>query len=168
MLATFHAHPLLLPNAAGLFKGSHSDVSKLQFHVKSRRNSKAYLPYRSVPRSLKCSYRGAASSALTISSKGDVRVSVAKDGQYLSANQDPEEEPLLLSLAKEFLCDVKSALVFVAEQPGQLKYIEWPSFQSTLKTASLTLVLVMLFVIFLSSVDSALSFLLESMLRRVG
>nr|GMD03676.1 transmembrane protein [Ipomoea batatas]GMD07924.1 transmembrane protein [Ipomoea batatas]GMD09495.1 transmembrane protein [Ipomoea batatas] len=56
----------------------------------------------------------------------------------------------------------------MAEQPSQLKYIEWPSIQSTLKTASLALVLVVLFIIALSSVDSALCFLLALLSRRAA
>ncbi|XWS67704.1 hypothetical protein CRYUN_Cryun04dG0028800 [Craigia yunnanensis] len=47
-----------------------------------------------------------------------------------------------------------SLFAFLVEQPSQLKYIEWPSFQSTLKTAILTLVLVAGLIVALSSVDS--------------
>ncbi|KAF3626079.1 putative lecithin-cholesterol acyltransferase-like 1-like [Capsicum annuum] len=62
----------------------------------------------------------------------------------------------------------KSILRFLVEQPSQLKYIEWPGFQSTLKTATLALVLVGLFIIALSSVDSALSYMLALFLRRTS
>jgi preprotein translocase subunit SecE len=88
------------------------------------------------------------------------------DRPYLSIDKDIDTDPFLLWLGKELLRDSKSALLFLWEQPGQLKYIEWPSFQSTLKTATLTLLLVMLLIIFLSSVDSVLSYLLVLTLRR--
>ncbi|KAA8515645.1 hypothetical protein F0562_018744 [Nyssa sinensis] len=61
---------------------------------------------------------------------------------------------------------LNSLFVFLVERPSQLKYIEWPNFQSTLKTASLTLVLVALLIVALSSVHSALSYLLALLLRR--
>ncbi|KAK1388513.1 putative preprotein translocase subunit SecE [Heracleum sosnowskyi] len=67
---------------------------------------------------------------------------------------------------KEFLRGLQFLLAFLAEQPGQLKYIEWPSFQSTLKTATLTLVIVVLLIVALSSVDGGLSYLLGLYLRR--
>ncbi|XP_017229142.1 uncharacterized protein LOC108204291 isoform X2 [Daucus carota subsp. sativus] len=67
---------------------------------------------------------------------------------------------------KEFLRGLRLLLAFLAEQPGQLKYIEWPSFQSTLKTATLTLVIVALLIVALSSVDGGLGYLLALYLRR--
>ncbi|XP_074355622.1 uncharacterized protein LOC141695264 [Apium graveolens] len=67
---------------------------------------------------------------------------------------------------KEFLRGLRFLLAFLAEQPGQLKYIEWPSFQSTLKTATLTLVIVALLIVALSSVDGGLGYLLGLYLRR--
>lgn len=42
------------------------------------------------------------------------------------------------------------------EQPSQLKSLEWPSFHSTLKTATLTLVLVALLIVALSTADPVL------------
>ncbi|XP_050262602.1 uncharacterized protein LOC126707056 isoform X2 [Quercus robur] len=61
---------------------------------------------------------------------------------------------------------LKSLFVFLAEQPSQLKYIEWPGFQSTLKTATLTLALVAVLIVALSTVDSALCYMLALILRR--
>ncbi|XP_020526084.1 uncharacterized protein LOC18439218 isoform X1 [Amborella trichopoda] len=77
-----------------------------------------------------------------------------------------DSEPLWLSLIRETFSGLKSLLMFLLEQPGQLKYIEWPSFKSTLKTATLTLVLVAVLVVILSSVDSVLWFLLALVLRK--
>ncbi|CAH9081763.1 unnamed protein product [Cuscuta epithymum] len=61
---------------------------------------------------------------------------------------------------------MKTVLSFLAEQPSQLKHIEWPSIQTTLKTASLALALVGLFIIALASVDSALCYVLALFSRR--
>ncbi|GFP93428.1 hypothetical protein PHJA_001487200 [Phtheirospermum japonicum] len=75
-------------------------------------------------------------------------------------------ESFWLSLIGESIWAIRSLFAFLVEQPSQLKYIEWPSFQSTLKTATLTLVLVAVLIVVLSSVDSALSFLLALLSRR--
>ncbi|KAK9287299.1 hypothetical protein L1049_015712 [Liquidambar formosana] len=93
-------------------------------------------------------------------------MSVRRNEQELSFADDVPEEPFWLSLIKEALWALKSLFLFLVEQPSQLKYIEWPSFQSTLKTATLTLVLVALLIVALSSIDSCLSYLLALFLRR--
>ncbi|KAG8391115.1 hypothetical protein BUALT_Bualt01G0154400 [Buddleja alternifolia] len=85
---------------------------------------------------------------------------------HLSYNDDSHAEPFWLNLMRDTIWSVRNLLQFLLEQPGQLKYIEWPSFQSTLKTATLTLVLVAVLIVALSSVDSALSYLLALYLRR--
>lgn len=91
---------------------------------------------------------------------------VGRNHQQLSFNEDLSEEPFWLSLIKETLWGLKSLLVFLVEQPSQLKYIEWPGFQSTLKTATLTLVIVAVLIVALCSVDSALCYMLALILRR--
>ncbi|XP_009609641.1 uncharacterized protein LOC107811198 [Nicotiana tabacum] len=83
-----------------------------------------------------------------------------------SVNND--EDLFLINTMKQAIRAAKSMLLFLVEQPSQLKYIEWPGFQSTLKTATLALVLVGLFIIALSSVDSALSYMLALFLRRTA
>lgn len=88
-----------------------------------------------------------------------------RDNQQRSFNDEWSQEPFFLSLIKETAWGLRSLLIFLAEQPSQLKYIEWPSFQSTLKTATLALVLVALLIVALSSVDSALSYILTLILR---
>ncbi|CAK9180982.1 unnamed protein product [Ilex paraguariensis] len=127
--------------------------------------------------------------------------SVERNHHQLSFDNDFTEEPFWLSQMKEAFRALKSLLGFLAEQPSQLKYIEWPTFQSTLfscapcdqadschlmyahdkfdgdlrnckslnlKTASLTLVLVGVLIIALSSVDSALCYLLALLSRRTA
>ncbi|XP_059653890.1 uncharacterized protein LOC132300708 [Cornus florida] len=91
---------------------------------------------------------------------------VGRNHHELSFDDDFPMEPFWLSPIKEAFRALKSLLVFLVEQPSQLKYIEWPSFQSTLKTALLTLVLVALLIVALSSVDSALYYLLTLFMRR--
>ncbi|XP_010431785.1 PREDICTED: uncharacterized protein LOC104716130 [Camelina sativa] len=79
-----------------------------------------------------------------------------------------EEEPLWLSLLRDIVWSTRSLFSFMAEQPSQLKYIEWPSFTSTLKTATLSLCLVAVFIVALSSVDAALCYILTMILRKAA
>ncbi|XP_019168309.1 PREDICTED: uncharacterized protein LOC109164017 isoform X1 [Ipomoea nil] len=90
---------------------------------------------------------------------------VQRNHQHL--RDDDDNNPFFGFLMEPFRV-TKTLLSFLAEQPSQLKYIEWPSIQSTLKTASLALVLVVVFIIALSSVDSALCFLLALLSRRAA
>ncbi|XP_016200000.1 uncharacterized protein LOC107641007 [Arachis ipaensis] len=90
----------------------------------------------------------------------------ASNGHHLRSDDGLAQEPFLLTLIKETLWGLKSLFVFLVEQPSQLKYIEWPSFSSTLKTATLTLVLVALLIVALSTVDSALCYVLALFLRK--
>ncbi|TQD75260.1 hypothetical protein C1H46_039223 [Malus baccata] len=92
--------------------------------------------------------------------------SVGRDHRQLRIDDDSPQEPYFLSLVKEAVWGLRSLFVFLVEQPSQLKYIEWPGFHSTLKTATFTLVLVALLIVALSSTDSALSYLLALILRR--
>ncbi|KAK6163078.1 hypothetical protein DH2020_002919 [Rehmannia glutinosa] len=88
-------------------------------------------------------------------------------GNYqLNYEDDSHTEPFWLNQIRGAIRTARSLFFFLIEQPSQLKYIEWPSFQSTLKTATLTLVLVAFLIVALSSVDSALSYLLALLLRR--
>ncbi|KAL4375202.1 hypothetical protein S245_017883 [Arachis hypogaea] len=90
----------------------------------------------------------------------------ASNGHHLRSDDGLAQEPFLLTLIKETLWGLKSLFVFLVEQPSQLKYIEWPSFSSTLRTATLTLVLVALLIVALSTVDSALCYVLALFLRK--
>ncbi|KAL4363705.1 hypothetical protein GQ457_04G001270 [Hibiscus cannabinus] len=93
-------------------------------------------------------------------------VSVGSNRRRLSFDDDLPEEPFWLSLIRETIWGIRSLSVFLAEQPSQLKYIEWPSFVNTLKTAILTLVLVAGLIVALASVDSVLCYVLALLLRR--
>ncbi|XP_030543979.1 uncharacterized protein LOC115750630 [Rhodamnia argentea] len=88
-------------------------------------------------------------------------VSARRNNIALSYDDDLRPEPFWSSLIKEVVWSSKSLFTFLCEQPSQLKYIEWPSFQSTLRTATLTLILVALLIVALSSVDSALHCMLS-------
>ncbi|KAK4353971.1 hypothetical protein RND71_026165 [Anisodus tanguticus] len=92
--------------------------------------------------------------------------SFAERNYQSSVNDDGD--PFLMNSMKQTIWAAKSILRFLVEQPSQLKYIEWPGFQSTLKTATLALILVGLFIIALSTVDSALSYMLALFLRRTA
>ncbi|CAA6659361.1 unnamed protein product [Spirodela intermedia] len=79
---------------------------------------------------------------------------------------DGDQEAFWLALLKDVIWSFRFLVSFLAEQPGQLKYIEWPSFQTTVsEDAALTLVLVAVLIVALSSVDSGLCYLLALMLR---
>ncbi|XP_011658604.1 uncharacterized protein LOC101211352 isoform X3 [Cucumis sativus] len=54
--------------------------------------------------------------------------------QQPSFNDELPPEPFFLSLIKETFWGLRSLLIFLVEQPSQLKYIEWPSFQSTVRS----------------------------------
>ncbi|KAM7257379.1 hypothetical protein ACFE04_013120 [Oxalis oulophora] len=74
--------------------------------------------------------------------------------------------PFPLNFIKELIWGFISLFNFLVQQPSQLNYIDWPAFQTTLKTATLTLVLVALLIVALSSVDAVLCYLLALLLRR--
>ncbi|KAM2798478.1 hypothetical protein COP1_003431 [Malus domestica] len=95
-----------------------------------------------------------------------MRCICGRGSSSIEIDDDSPHERYFLSLVKEAVWGLSSLFVFLVEQPSQLKYIEWPSFRSTLKTATLTLVLVVLLIVALSSTDSALSYLLALILRR--
>lgn len=86
--------------------------------------------------------------------------------QHLTVEDDYEQEPVWSNLTRKALRSMKSLFAFLVEQPNQLKHIEWPSFQSTLRTAILSLFLVGLLIVALASVDSALCYILSLLLRR--
>ncbi|KAK1257458.1 hypothetical protein QJS04_geneDACA023083 [Acorus gramineus] len=88
------------------------------------------------------------------------------DGRGFVKRDEFDEKPFWQGLIKDAIWGLKWLAEFLVEQPSQLKCIEWPSFQSTLKTASLTVVLVALLIVALSSIDSALVYLLAFFLRR--
>lgn len=145
---------------SGFVQQSFGNKLKFGMNISHTKSLSTNLRYRLTS---ECKY----SSSKIQSQQGSSRIMATRaDRPYLSVDNDNDTDPFLLWLGKELLRDCKSALLFLWEQPGQLKYIEWPSFQSTLKTATLTLLLVMLLIIFLSSVDSALSYFLVSTLRR--
>lgn len=77
-------------------------------------------------------------------------------------------DPFWLTFIKDTLWGCRSLVLFLFEQPSQLKYIEWPSFPSTLKIATLTIVIVAVLLVLLSSTDAALSFVLALMLKKRG
>ncbi|XP_057447498.1 uncharacterized protein LOC130739262 [Lotus japonicus] len=91
--------------------------------------------------------------------------SAARNGRHLCYDDLPQK-PFLLTLIKDAFWGLKSLFEFLIEQPSQLKYVEWPSFSNTLRTATLTLVIVALLIVALSSVDSALYYLLALALRK--
>lgn len=89
-----------------------------------------------------------------------------RQGLRTSQYQFDDDEPLWLAVVREFAAGLRSLLAFLADQPRQLKHLEWPSFQNTLRTATLTLILVAVFIVALSSVDAALSYILSWLLRK--
>ncbi|XP_021724605.1 uncharacterized protein LOC110691933 [Chenopodium quinoa] len=108
-------------------------------------------------------------SEINYSNKRQIRprFSMSRGGSYgLKFDDESDEDPFWVHFSKETIRGLKSLLAFLAQQPEQLKYIEWPSFQDTLRTATLTLVLVAALVVALSSIDAALSYVLALLLRK--
>lgn len=113
-------------SCSGFVQQSSSDKVKVGMNYSHTKSLNTNLPYR-----LTSEYKY--SSSKMQSQQGSSRIMVTRaDGPYLSIDEDIDTDPFLLWLGKEFLRDFKSALLFLWEQSGQLKYIEWPSFQSTL------------------------------------
>uniref|UniRef100_A0A0E0M1W4 Uncharacterized protein n=1 Tax=Oryza punctata TaxID=4537 RepID=A0A0E0M1W4_ORYPU len=83
-----------------------------------------------------------------------------------SQYQFDDDEPLWLAVVRDITWGLRSCLAFLAEQPRQLKHLEWPGFRNTLRTATLTLILVAIFIVVLSSVDAALCYILSWLLRK--
>uniref|UniRef100_K4A2Z3 Uncharacterized protein n=1 Tax=Setaria italica TaxID=4555 RepID=K4A2Z3_SETIT len=83
-----------------------------------------------------------------------------------SEYQIDDDEPLWLAVLRDLAVGLKVLVAFLAEQPRQLKHLEWPGLQNTLKTATLTLVLVAVFIVALSTVDAALCYVLAWLLRK--
>ncbi|KAJ1701517.1 hypothetical protein LUZ63_001296 [Rhynchospora breviuscula] len=93
--------------------------------------------------------------------------STGRDGiQNVYSDNGFDHEPFWLSLIKDIGRSLRVLFQFLAEQPSQLKHIEWPSFQSTLKTATLTLVIVAFLIVALCSVDSTLCYILALLSRK--
>lgn len=78
------------------------------------------------------------------------------------------EDPVWLWVFKSWNSGIKATLQFLWKQPGQIKYIEWPSVKSTVKMALLTLVVVMFLMVFLYTVDSLFRHLLKSSMKRIA
>ncbi|CAH9082014.1 unnamed protein product [Cuscuta europaea] len=102
----------------------------------------------------------------TLRASHDVKCSSYAPKNYLRLSVDNSDEQQGFGYLMNWFRAMKTVLSFLAEQPSQLKYIEWPSIQTTLKTASLALALVGLFIIALASVDSALCYVLAFLSRR--
>ncbi|KAL6965130.1 hypothetical protein U1Q18_036185 [Sarracenia purpurea var. burkii] len=81
--------------------------------------SKTYVPRADVQYFLAGDFR-----SITVTSAG-------RNHHKLSSGNDFLEEPFWLTLIKDAFWALKSLFIFLLEQPSQLKYIEWPSFQST-------------------------------------
>ncbi|KAM0949142.1 putative protein translocase complex, SecE/Sec61-gamma subunit [Dioscorea sansibarensis] len=84
----------------------------------------------------------------------------------LTTKDQFNNEPFWLSLIRDVVWSVRYLVDFLVEQPSQLKYIEWPQFGTTMKTAALTLVLVAILIVALATIDSGLCYILAFLLSR--
>uniref|UniRef100_A0A453KYX1 Uncharacterized protein n=2 Tax=Aegilops tauschii subsp. strangulata TaxID=200361 RepID=A0A453KYX1_AEGTS len=55
-----------------------------------------------------------------------------RQGLRASQYRFDDDEPLWLAVVREFAVSVRNLVVFLAEQPRQLKHLEWPAFRNTL------------------------------------
>ncbi|PUZ70939.1 hypothetical protein GQ55_2G275300 [Panicum hallii var. hallii] len=86
--------------------------------------------------------------------------------QRATEYQIDDDEPFWLAVFRDLAVGLKGLVAFLAEQPRQLKHLEWPGLRNTLKTSTLTLVLVLLFIVALSTIDAALCYVLALLLRK--
>ncbi|KAI3889198.1 hypothetical protein MKX03_024652 [Papaver bracteatum] len=100
--------------------------------------------------------------------RNQMKCAVSSGANHQGFQDEFRSDPYWLTMIKEAIWGARSLFFFLIEQPGQLRYIEWPSFQNTLKTATLTLVLVALLILALASIDSVLCFLLALLLRKTA
>ncbi|KAF8088225.1 hypothetical protein N665_0549s0033 [Sinapis alba] len=139
-----------LTNASGLIRLAHLSHRRIQrFGPKFSRDSSL---------NGRISYK-----PITVGGYPTVSVGCARQSPSF---HDKLEPPLWLSLVRDIVGSTRSVFSFMVEQPSQLKFIEWPSFTTTLKTATLSLFLVAVFIVALSSVDSALCYVLALILRK--
>ncbi|KAG2291033.1 hypothetical protein Bca4012_054743 [Brassica carinata] len=138
---------LSLTNTSGLIRLAHPRIQR--FGSKFPRDSS--------------SLNGRVSYKRTVGGYPTVSVGCARQSPSFHNEAEP---PLWLSLVRDIVWSTRSVFSFMAEQPSQLKFIEWPSFTTTLKTATLSLFLVAVFIVALSSVDSALCYVLALILRK--
>ncbi|KAJ0233590.1 Transmembrane protein [Hirschfeldia incana] len=142
-----------LTNASGLIRLAH--------HPSHRRGIQSFGPKFPLDSSL----NGRVSYKSTVNGYPKMSVCFARQSPP-SFHEEPEPPSLWLSLARDIVGSTRSVFSFMAEQPSQLRFIEWPSFTATLKTATLSLLLVAVFIVALSSVDSALCYVLALILRK--
>ncbi|XP_020584854.1 uncharacterized protein LOC110027679 isoform X2 [Phalaenopsis equestris] len=99
-----------------------------------------------------------------------VKCATARRNHYQRFSSDDEfnQKSFWLIMIQDIIQSLRSLALFLLEQPSQLKYIEWPSLESTAKTATLTLVLVALLIVSLASVDSFLCYMLSLLCRKTA
>ncbi|KAL3679990.1 hypothetical protein R1sor_022946 [Riccia sorocarpa] len=79
----------------------------------------------------------------------------------------PETVPVWLWLVNWLLSAGKSSFQFLCEQPMQLRHIEWPTVSTVVRMTVLTFIVVTCLIVLLATVDSTMSYVLASLLRRV-
>lgn len=83
-------------------------------------------------------------------------------------HEDLAPDNIFVYLITSFLRDLRDGLFFLLKQPGEFKYLEFPSIQIAGKMALFTVVVVMVLIVFLATVDSAFSYIVATVLRRIG
>eukprot|EP00250_Pteridium_aquilinum_P007118 c16905_g1_i2 orf=217-699(+) len=86
--------------------------------------------------------------------------------EQIHVNEDSSGN-LIVEIIKSIFRDLQSGVMFLFEQPKELRYLEFPSLQSAGKMAIFTIAVVMVLIIFLATVDSGLSYIVASVFRRV-
>ncbi|KAL8142530.1 hypothetical protein V2J09_015562, partial [Rumex salicifolius] len=73
--------------------------------------------------------------------------STGRNHIQLKLDDEYSHDSTFMRYFKDAIRAIRLLFIFLFEQPGQFKYVEWPSFPTTLKTASLTLVLVAMLIV---------------------
>ncbi|KAI0493448.1 hypothetical protein KFK09_023564 [Dendrobium nobile] len=99
-----------------------------------------------------------------------IKCETARQSHYQGFSSDDgfDQKPFWLTMVHDIALSLRSLALFLLEQPSQLNYIEWPSLESTAKTATLTLILVALLIVSLASVDSFLCYILALLVRKTA
>ncbi|KAL2620971.1 hypothetical protein R1flu_001176 [Riccia fluitans] len=99
--------------------------------------------------------------------QGGRRISLRASSYTRTPRSQPESVPVWLWLVTSLLSAGKSAFQFLCEQPMQLRHIEWPTVNTVVRMAVLTFTVVTCLIVLLATVDSTMSYVLSSLLRRV-
>ncbi|KAK8951835.1 hypothetical protein KSP39_PZI004698 [Platanthera zijinensis] len=79
--------------------------------------------------------------------------------QWFSPEDEFDQKPFWMTIVDDITRTLRSLALFLVEQPSQLKYIEWPSIENTVKRLTIPLCIMSFLIVFLYSIPLTLWFL---------